>query len=170
MKHVLSILTTLLCTYHGQASTRLPLDSSQYVKIILIRHAERANNDTDAALSQSGLDRAGRLVSVLKDIKIDELYATPFKRTRGTVEPIAQKNNQQIFEYKTNEMKTLAETLRKKWGKTILIAGHANTTPNLTNLLIKEEKYREIEESDFGKIFIVTIHKSGVADVLVLNY
>lgn len=172
MKYLFAfVITFFTFTLQVFATTTLPpLDSSQFVKIVLIRHAERANNDTDAELSQSGIDRANRLLAVLKDLRIDELYATPFKRTRSTLEPIAKKTKREITPFKTNDINTFAETLRKKWGKTILVAGHSNTTPNLVNLLIKEERFRQLEDADYGKIFIVTIHKSGAADVVVMNY
>lgn len=170
MKSLLTLAIILLSLSAFATTPLLPLDSTQFIKIILVRHAERANNDTDSELSQSGIDRANRLAAMLKDIKMDELYATPFKRTRGTLEPIAKKIKKDITPFKTNDINAFAETLRKKWGKTILVAGHSNTTPNLVNLLIKEERFRQMEEADYGKIFIVTIHKSGAADVVVMNY
>lgn len=173
MKNIKYLLFFILLVPHLQAfcTTALPrVDSSQFVKIILVRHAERANADSDAELSQSGLDRANRLATALKDVKIDELYATPFKRTKGTIEPIAKKIKKEVSIYKTNDINTFAETLRKKWGKTILVAGHSNTTPNLVNLLLKQERFPQMDDADFGKIFILTMHKSGATDVLVLNY
>ncbi len=147
-----------------------PVDSSAFVTIVLVRHAEKASADPDTELSEAGLARAKRLATLLKDFRFNEIYATPFKRTRGTIEAIAQQQKKEIAAYKTNDLKAFADTLRTKWGRTILVAGHSNTTPNLVNALLKTERFPAMDEADYGKVFLVTIHKSGAVQVNVLNY
>jgi len=173
MKFFRTLFTTAISIITFQAmamTTALPVDSTQFVTIILVRHAEKATADADTELSKTGKDRAERLVRVLKDANIDELHSTPFKRTSSTIAPIAGKLGKNIASYKTNDLTAFADALRKKWGKTILVAGHSNTTPNLVNLLIKENRFQQLDDAEYGKIFIVTIHKSGASEVVTLNY
>ena len=54
--------------------------------------------------------------------------------------------------------------------KRFLVVGHNNTTPALANLLIKEEKYQKLPETDYGKIFIVKIKNGKLKSVEVIEY
>lgn len=155
-------------TFASPAAT--PADSSSFVTIVLVRHAEKASADPDTELSEAGLARAKRLATLLKDFNFSEIYSTPFKRTRGTIGVIAQQQKKEIADYKTNDLKAFADTLRTKWGKTILVAGHSNTTPNLVNALLQAERFSQLDDAEYGKVFLVTIHKSGATQVNVLNY
>ncbi|MBC7586932.1 MAG: hypothetical protein H7178_01125, partial [Chitinophagaceae bacterium] len=62
-----------------------------------------------------------------------------------------------------------AEQLLEQKGKTILIVGHSNTTPALTNFLLKEDKFKSLDESVYNKIFVVTVNGSQAA-VKILEY
>lgn len=145
-------------------------DSTEFVTIVLVRHAEKASSDPDTELSEIGMERAKRLAHLLQDFNFSEIYSTPFKRTRGTIVGLAQKQKKEILSYKTNDLKAFADTLRTKWGKTILVAGHSNTTPNTVNALLKQERFPQLDDAEYGKIFIVIIHKGGATQVNVLNY
>lgn len=145
-------------------------DSTEFVTLVLVRHAEKASADPDTELSEAGFARAKRLAILLQDFSFNEFYATPFKRTRNTIAVLAQKQQKEVTAYKTNDLKAFADTLRTKWGKTILVAGHSNTIPNTVNALLKQERFPQLEDTEYGKVFIVTIHKSGATQVKVLNY
>ncbi|MCW3087421.1 MAG: phosphoglycerate mutase, partial [Sediminibacterium sp.] len=59
--------------------------------------------------------------------------------------------------------------LSQMTGKTIIVAGHSNTTPALVNLLIKENRYPNLDDSVYNKLWIVTV-KDGKADVKEITY
>ena len=44
--------------------------------------------------------------------------------------------------------------------KRILVVGHNTTTPALANLLIKQDKYKPLAESEYDKIWIVKVKKN----------
>lgn len=139
--------------------------------IILVRHAEKAGNDPrDPDLSVAGLARAKRLAALLSDVQVDELYSTPLKRTRQTVQFIASQRGKETMDYDPRNLKDLADMLRGKPGKTILVAGHSNTTPTLANLLLGEDKFQQLPESEYGKIWFITYYNNKPIEVLVLNY
>lgn len=140
-------------------------------KVILVRHAEKGEDGTkNPSLSEAGKNRAMRLAEILKDVKIDEAYSTPFKRTHETITPICEANQIIIQPYDPFKPTVIEETIKNGSGKTIIIAGHSNTVPFLVNTLIKQEKFSEIDESDYGKLWILTFRNHRLVDVTLLNY
>ena len=71
--------------------------------------------------------------------------------------------------YNPKELNYFAEQLLKETDKTIVIAGHSNTTPALTNFLIKKNTYPALDESVYNKIFIVTVNNNNT-HVEVIEY
>lgn len=149
---------------------------SQTTTYILIRHAEKdttAQGSTmmqaDPPLTKQGEARANKLVTMLKEYKIDEIYSTNYIRTKNTVTPLAEKSKIEIQTYNARELKTFANKLLQEKDKTIVIAGHSNTTPTLVNLLIGKEEYQPLDESVYNKIFIVTI-QAKESKVHVIEY
>lgn len=143
---------------------------------ILLRHAEK---DTSAAgstmmkadppLTQQGRERAEKLLTVLAAYTPDAIYATNFDRTRSTVMPLAKKFNKEIQLYDPKELVGFSEKLLQEKGKTIVVAGHSNTTPQLVNLLIKEKKYANLDERVYNQLWIVTVTE-GKGEAKVVEY
>ena len=44
--------------------------------------------------------------------------------------------------------------------KRIVVVGHNNTTPVLANLLIKQDKYKNLDESEYDKIWVIRIKRN----------
>ena len=137
---------------------------AQTTTIILLRHAEKDTAvagstmmKADPPLSKDGELRAASLPEVLRSYKPDMIYSTNYIRTKATVTPLAQKFNKEILLYDPRNLPALEEQLRQMKGKTIIVAGHSNTTPALVNLLIKENKYPNLDETVYTKLWIVTI-------------
>ncbi len=149
---------------------------SQSSTYILLRHAEK---DTSAAgstlmkadppLTKEGEQRAQNLLEVLKAYSPDAIYSTNFVRTKNTVTPLSKKFNKEIQLYDPKLLTAFSEQLLLMKGKTIVIAGHSNTTPALVNLLIKENKYPNLDESVYNQLWIVTVNE-GKADAKVVVY
>lgn len=55
----------------------------------------------------------------------------------------------------------LKKLLAENKGKTILVVGHSNTIPKHINQLLDKEKYHEIDESEFGNLYVIK-EKDGV--------
>jgi len=140
---------------------------------ILIRHAEKdltqSTNDPD--LSAEGKTRAIRLTEVFKKTDIQSIYSTPFKRTHQTVEPLATAKNLEVMTYQANKMEEIDNMITQHVGGTILLSGHSNTVPQILNYLIGEEKYKTLEDTDYGNIIIVSITERGKnAKVVWMRY
>lgn len=140
-------------------------------KIIVVRHAEKADDGTkNPPLSPEGIQRAERLSTMLSDLKVDKLYATPFLRTNQTLTPLSKKFNIPIDNYDASDITFAEQLLQKEKGKTIVIAGHSNSSPTLVNRLIKKELYQKLDESVFSKIWILTFNGEELVDCSLLNY
>jgi 2,3-bisphosphoglycerate-dependent phosphoglycerate mutase len=131
--------------------------------IVLLRHAEKdgsPNADkTNPELSADGKLRAQRLVKAIKKYKPDAIYSSDFIRTRATVQPLAEKRKLNIQIYNHRNLKELADLIMSGRIKRILVVGHNTTTPALVNMLIGQEKYKALAETEYDKIFVVKIKK-----------
>jgi 2,3-bisphosphoglycerate-dependent phosphoglycerate mutase len=130
---------------------------------ILIRHAEKdltqSTNDPD--LSVDGKARAARLSEMLKKTDIQAIYSTPYKRTQQTVESLAASKSLQILTYQANKMDEIDNMIKTHAGGTVLLSGHSNTVPMILNYLIGEEKYKVLEDGDYGNIVVVSVTERG---------
>ncbi len=152
------------------------LSFAQVSTYILVRHAEKDTTAqgskmmaSDPPLSKDGEQRAIDLVGALKDYSIDGIFSTDYARTKSTATPISKKSGKAIQTYSPKDLKTFVDQLLLQKGKTILIVGHSNTTPALANLLLKEEKFKALDEAVYNKIFIITVN-GDKAESKVLEY
>ena len=124
-----------------------------------IRHAEkdRSNkSEKDPNLTAEGLKRAQIWAEVLKDIPLDMVLSTNYKRTLQTGAPIA--GNKQLSMENYNAGNGYDDEFRKRTsGKRVLVVGHSNTTPQFVNEILGEEKYADIDDTENGALFIVQV-------------
>lgn len=156
MKSIYLLLTILsMNLMHSQEATT----------IYLIRHAEKAVATGDPDLSEAGKARAAQWAEWLGDKNIAAIYSTPYKRTQQTAQPLTQKTNLQVITYNPSEadLKTMAA---RHNGQSIVIVGHSNTIPMYVNRLIGENKYPDIDEAEYGSIFIITLEKGRITHEL----
>lgn len=152
--------------------------NAQTTKYIIVRHAEKdttlANAKmmaSDPPLNKIGETRALSLVEKFKAHKINQIYSTNYIRTKTTAAPIAKALNLNIDIYETRELDSFATQLlsSENSGKTILIVGHSNTSPKLVNLLIKQDQFKDLDESIYDTYWIV-INKNGKTKAKMMKY
>jgi glycosyltransferase involved in cell wall biosynthesis len=96
---------------------------------------------------------------VFKDIPFDKIYSTDYKRTQQTALPTAKSKGLEVLSYGTENL--FNEEFKTKTEKqTVLIVGHSNTTPAFVNTITGTQEHSQIDDSDNGKLFIVTIADS----------
>jgi phosphohistidine phosphatase SixA len=143
----------------------------QITRILIVRHAEKADDGTkNPSLSDAGKIRAERLNKMLSEFSIDKLYSTPYARTTETIQPIASSRNLAITNYNPSDKNFALNLFKIEKGKTTVVVGHSNTGPGLANFLINETKYYDLDESDYGKIWIITFKNDKLIDCILLNY
>jgi broad specificity phosphatase PhoE len=140
--------------------------------VILVRHAEKGTDDPkDPELSEAGKERAQHLAQVLKEIKVDAIYSTPYKRTRNTVTPLAEAKGISVLNYGPSKKEEIDMLLQKFAGGTIVIAGHSNTVPGLANYLTGKTEFQNFDDSDYDNLMVVTVVERGKnAKVVWLTY
>lgn len=124
-----------------------------------IRHAEKDRSDpenSDPELNQKGLGRAMHWAEILGDVSLDAVYTTDFERTSMTAAPASVKNDITVQFYDPKTI-NIAQFKADNLGKNVLVVGHSDSTPDLVNIMIGEEKYAEMEDTDNGSLFIVQL-------------
>ena len=151
-------------------------ESQATTTILFVRHAEKlAVEDDDPSLSEAGTRRVAELTRQLVDADvvagIDAIYATPFKRSQETAQPIADTLSLPIRTYDAEDTNhVLKKILRKHKGKIILVVGHSNTLPTLIANLGASKKVPRIAEGEYDNIYIVSIPWFGKTKTIRLRY
>ncbi|MFT4786220.1 MAG: 2,3-bisphosphoglycerate-dependent phosphoglycerate mutase [Cyclobacteriaceae bacterium] len=138
---------------------------------VLVRHAEKEQDGSkDPNLNNVGIDRAAKLMEILTQQSISGLYATPYKRTQQTLTPLATAKELSVNTYKPFDEEFLPSLFENHSNGYVVVSGHSNTIPVLVNQLIGEDRYEQLEETDYNDIFIVTAESLGTGTVVHLTY
>lgn len=148
--------------------------NAQKKTIILVRHAEKDVSETadknDPVLSAEGVQRSQRLLEKIKRYKPGAVYSTDFKRTVTTVEPIAKHRNLEIKTYDPRKQNELIDDIMKSKTKRFIVSGHSNTIPGLANALGKKDLFKNLDDSEYGAIWIIRINDGQVRKIEILPY
>ncbi|UMB54458.1 histidine phosphatase family protein [Lutibacter sp. A64] len=165
MKNIILLLITGLFLNNFEAQAQETATTTYY----LIRHAEKnrlVKSDKNPNLKEKGVDRALNWSKTFKNIEFDYIFSTNYKRTIQTALPTAKSKGLEIQFYNPSDLYNEEfKTLTK--GKTVLIVGHSNTTPEFVNKIIGEEKYPEMEDRNNANLYIVTISENNKSTVLL---
>lgn len=144
---------------------------SQNKTIILVRHAEKVDSSSpDPELSEAGRARAITLMRRLKKYRPGAIFSTDLKRTRDTAAPIAAHRKKLVQLYDARQPRELINQIMASRTKRFVIVGHSNTIPGLVNLITKKELFRNLEDSEYGTIWVIRIRKGSVQKIEVLNF
>lgn len=138
-----------------------------------VRHAEKDTNDPDnrdPELTDEGVARAQNWAKVFREVDFDMIYSSDFKRTRATARAVADDQQKEISIYDASRLND-EDFQQKTKGKTILVVGHSDSNPKFVNYILEEERYTDIEDSESGSLFIVTVLPDGrkLSKVLYIN-
>lgn len=124
-----------------------------------VRHAEKDRTDpenVDPELTQAGLGRAMHWAEILNDVAIDAIYSTDYMRTSMTAAPTSVKKDLTVQYYDPQTL-DIEQFKTDNLNKNVLVVGHSNTTPDLVNQVIGEDKYNAMDDTDNGSLFIVQL-------------
>lgn len=130
-------------------------------RYILIRHCEKGSGEANPPLTAKGEERANALVRVLEEQHVDAIYATPYKRTQATVQPLAVAHRVKVSIVEgSNDAAFAKQLLAAHKGQSVVIASHINVIPYLVKLLGVREKVA-LDEAAYGDMFIVDVDSKG---------
>lgn len=142
--------------------------------IILVRHAEKnaaqAEMSGDPDLSPSGKDRAERLAKMAGKYRPGAVFSSDTKRTRQTAEPTAKRRHLEVQIYDPRKQADLVKQILASKTKRFLIVGHSNTIPALVNILINKDLFKDLDDNEYGTIYLVRIRDGKVKTAQVLAY
>lgn len=146
-------------------------------QVLLIRHAEKPEDDNEPNLSARGKERAEALVSVftsnpamLEFGKPVAIYAAKPKeggsvRSIETVTPLAKHLGVEVrAEYMADEVKDAAKEILKKRsydGKTVLIAWPNDEIPKFARKLGAEDAPKDWKKKVFDRVWKLTFSADG---------
>lgn len=146
------------------------LSAQQSVRTIyLVRHAEKASNDADAALSAAGVKRADCLANMLKDAGIKQIYVTQAKRTQQTADPLAKELKITPKVLPAEDPGNLVRDIFYSGNGNTLVVGHSNTLP-VVIARMKAGSIPPIGENEYDKLFTVTTMEGAATPVVTLHY
>jgi broad specificity phosphatase PhoE len=139
--------------------------------LFLVRHAEKVSDGSaDPALTADGATRADELAYMLKHVKLDAIYSTPFERTKLTVLHTAKEKGLEVKLYKTNDKDFLKKVLQAFPGGTVLIAGHSNTIPGMANELAGQSDFSDLDDATYDNLFIACVPNEGKPVILRMRF
>ncbi len=139
---------------------------------ILVRHAEKAGPTGDVPLNEEGLERARVLSHVLGEVDVAAIYSTPFARTTGTAQPIADVIGLDVTLIDVGDAyaRTMAERIRSEHvGEVVVVVSHSNTVPEIIREL-GAGPVPTIEDHEYDDLYIVTLTGDGRSKLLALRY
>lgn len=169
MKYIFSIFFVVLIGTIGTAA------QSSTKTIVLVRHAEKAvatemDKGGDVELSAEGRERAARLMKIVKRYKPHEIFATDYKRTKQTVEPVAKYRKKEVQTYDPSKQTEFIQKIMSSDTDHYLIAGHSNTIPFLANALAKKEVFRQMPDNEYGVIWVIRMKNGVLTKVEIFTY
>lgn len=160
----------LLASILGVAGAGRALAQDAAVTVFVVRHAEKGPANPDPSLTEAGNARARALAHTLADQKIAAIFSSEFKRTQETVAPVGQAAGVPttiIPAAKTDELIAALKALPP--GSKALVASHSNLVPVIVEKL-SGQKVGELTDSDYDRLYVVTLKPGGTASVLYLHF
>ena len=136
----------------------LPGAAAAQKLVILTRHAERADagkaEEKDPVLSSIGEARAEKLAAMLADSGVQAIFATEFKRTQQTAQPVAKRLGLTVTVMPGADTTGLVARLKKQHANDIVyIVGHSDTLRDIIKAL--GGPLVTIATTDFDNLFIL---------------
>lgn len=140
----------------------LPAQAQQTRTIYLVRHADKASEETDAALSDAGKERAKCLANTLRDANIGQIFTSELQRTQQTAAPLAGNLGLKPIAVPLSKVDDLIRAIRSSQAPSVLVVWHDATLPAILRTLGAPE-IRPIGHTEYDRFFVLTLSRDGDA-------
>ena len=160
------LLTALLAAF------ALP---AQAQTVILVRHAEKADQSADPVLSEAGQRRAAALASAVSDAGLTHVLVTPLQRTRLTSAVAAQAHGLEPEAIaldggtQAHVDRVAARVRALPEDAVVLVVGHSNTVPLIAQAL-GQTGAGEMQDCEYDRLTIITVEADGASPTVVGRY
>jgi len=139
------------------------------VVVYLVRHAEKADDGSgDPPLAIAGRIRVQTLKALLRDVDLNHVRTTDWKRTRDTARPFAEEAGFEFTTYDPRELDSVAGEIIAEPGRH-LVVGHSNTTPQLVAAL-GGDPAGAINDLEYDRLYILVIQPGRPTVTTLLRY
>jgi broad specificity phosphatase PhoE len=151
-------------------------ESQATTTVIFVRYADRAaGEDRNPGLSPAGQERAEDLARVLGDVDVvagvDAIFATQYRYTQETAEPLAQRLRLPVQVVDLNDVQGLLDKILHDYkGKVVLVVTHTEPLPVLIRELHGSKKVPDMGDDEYDNLYIVSIPWYGKVKTLRLKY
>jgi phosphohistidine phosphatase SixA len=152
-----AVLTTAVCASAQQA-------------VIVVRHAEKADQTPDSALSVTGKARAAALADMLRSARVTHIITTEYTRTRETAAPLASALGLTAEQVPARDLPALVARLKALDPASIaLVVAHSNTIPPMLAALGWPNSL-SLQDGDYDDLFVLSPHAGQRASMVRLKY
>jgi phosphohistidine phosphatase SixA len=143
----------------GAASAALA-PAAAPAQVFLVRHAEKAlDQGEDPDLTPAGQARAEALAAVLAHAGVTHLFATEYRRTQRTLEPLATRLGLTVVVVPAKDSAAQLARLRElSPGAIAVVAGHSNTIPGLVRGL--GARAQDLTDADYDRLYAVALTRT----------
>ena len=138
--------------------------------VIVVRHAEKADQTADAPLSDKGRARAKALADLLRGAGVTHVITSEYLRSRQTAVPLATANGLTVEQVPARDLPALVARLRAlDPASIVLVVGHSNTIPPMLTVLGWPNTL-DLREGDYDNVFVLAPQAGQRASMVRLKY
>jgi hypothetical protein len=152
------------------------LESQATTTVVFVRYAETLGpEDQNPGLSPAGHERARELARVVSSIDvvagIDAIFATQFRSTQETAEPLKEALQIPVQVVDSINVRGLRDMIQKEYkGKIILVITDAEAIPRLIRKFQGSKRLAPIAAREHDNLYLVSIPWYGKVKTLQLKY
>jgi broad specificity phosphatase PhoE len=146
------------------------IDAAAQQAVIVVRHAEKADQTPDTALSPTGQARAKALADLLRSAGVTHIITTEYLRTRETASPLASALGLTGEQVPARDLAALVARLKALDPAAIaLVVAHSNTIPPMLAALGWPNTL-SLQEGDYDDVFVLSPQAGQRASMVRLKY
>ena len=149
--------------------------TSAVTTIVLIRHAEKAEEPKDPGISPAGQRRADALVKELEKLDVGTIIVSNTKRARETAAPLARQRGLTPVEVPVTEgpdahAKNVVAVIRAlPPGTSTVVVGHSNTLAPIISVLGGPD-VRLLCEKQFSVMYVLEMRDGEAPELTTKSY
>lgn len=139
------------------AATLLTAGSAAAQTVIIVRHAEKADQSANPSLAEAGQARALALSQVLADAGVTHVLSTPYIRTSETARPTAEAAGLTVTQLSGGPVAPFVEAVRAGSPDDVfLVVGHSNTVDKIAQAL-GDAHPETLTDCDYDRLTVLTL-------------
>lgn len=134
--------------------------------VIIVRHAEKAEQSADPVLSDAGQARASALAEVLAGAGVTHVFVTPLQRTGLTAAPSAAAVDVGAIAVAldggaaAHVARLVADVRQVPTAAVVLVVGHSNTVPEIARALGATDA-DVMDDCEYDRLTVLTLTPTG---------